>query len=306
LIALIPLLSYIGILIFILGCAKKGYKYWNTPIHLRWEIYPIAHEKGGSYFEELDWWNNKRNRSLMGEIITMSEEIFLLKGVRDHNKNVWIFSYPFHIGLYLLTAFVGFIVLAAIARLINLPVQIFDIINSIIVLTGVFGSLLTIVGSIGLLFKRIFDDNLKRYSTAQDYFNLIFILVIALIGFWAWLTTDNYFKVLGDYVYGLMTLSPVDSIRNSSPWVIDGIVLFSLFLIYFPFTHMTHPIGKYFLYHQVRWNDEPNVKGSKLVKKIEKVLNYKVSWSAIHIKGEGKKTWADLATKEVDTDDKEN
>ena len=51
-------------------------------------------------------------------------------------------------------------------------------------------------------------------------------------------------------------------------------------------------------------NDEPNIAGGKLVNQIEKVLNYKVSWSASHIKGEGKKTWVDVATEEVDFDEK--
>jgi hypothetical protein len=59
---------------------------------------------------------------------------------------------------------------------------------------------------------------------------------------------------------------------------------------------MTHFIAKYFTYHEVRWNDEPNEKNSKIEKEIDKVLQYPVSWSAPHIKGDGKKNWVDVAT----------
>jgi hypothetical protein len=34
--------------------------------------------------------------------------------------------------------------------------------------------------------------------------------------------------------------------------------------------------------------------------KIGKVLQYPVSWSAAHIRGDGKKTWADVATSGVE------
>jgi hypothetical protein len=35
-------------------------------------------------------------------------------------------------------------------------------------------------------------------------------------------------------------------------------------------------------------------------KEITEALGYPVSWSAPHLKADGKKTWADIATEEVD------
>ncbi|MGD9202672.1 MAG: nitrate reductase, partial [Chitinispirillia bacterium] len=71
-----------------------------------------------------------------------------------------------------------------------------------------------------------------------------------------------------------------------------------------PFTYMMHFVAKYFTYHEIRWNDEPIEPGSPLEKKIEKLMGQKVTWSAPHIRGEGKKTWVDIATEEVKNDKK--
>ena len=43
------------------------------PMHVRWELYPVAHEKGrasygGSYFEEVDWWTKPREVDKLGEV----------------------------------------------------------------------------------------------------------------------------------------------------------------------------------------------------------------------------------------------
>ena len=59
---------------------------------------------------------------------------------------------------------------------------------------------------------------------------------------------------------------------------------------------MSHVFMKYFLYHHIRWGDEPNINMPKTDKKIGEVLTYPVSWSAPHIAGHGKNTWAEVAT----------
>ena len=75
--------------------------------------------------------------------------------------------------------------------------------------------------------------------------------------------------------------------------------LLALLLAYIPLTHMSHFVGKYFAYHAIRWNDEPNLNQPEQVEAIQGLLGRKVSWSAAHIKGDGKKSWADVATEEM-------
>jgi hypothetical protein len=72
-------------------------------------------------------------------------------------------------------------------------------------------------------------------------------------------------------------------------------------MFYFPFTHMTHLFGKYFTYHKVRWEDEPNFRGSKIEKAVTKALGYRQNWAAPHIKTGG--TWADAATEETSSNE---
>ena len=59
---LLLILSYLGIGVFVVVILGKIIKYFRMPLHVRWELYPVPHEKGreygGSYFEELNWWKN--------------------------------------------------------------------------------------------------------------------------------------------------------------------------------------------------------------------------------------------------------
>ena len=76
------------------------------------------------------------------------------------------------------------------------------------------------------------------------------------------------------------------------------ITLFALFLIYVPFTHMTHFVMKYFMWDKVRFEDEPNLKGSAVGSKVAVALNYTQNWSAPHMH-KGTK-WSETATKGVE------
>jgi hypothetical protein len=67
---------------------------------------------------------------------------------------------------------------------------------------------------------------------------------------------------------------------------------------------MSHFGGKYFAYHSIRWKDDPNLPGGKEEKVIEELLSRPISWSAPHIKGDGKKTWLDAATEEPEEEAK--
>ena len=139
------------------------------------------------------------------------------------------------------------------------------------------------------------SEELQDYTAPVDFFNLLFLLAVVGTGLISWLTVDTGFITVRDYLKGLVTLSPA-----AAPGGIltAHIVLFSLFLIYVPFTHMTHFVMKYFMWDKVRFEDEPNLKGSALGSKVAEVLNYKQNWSAPHMH-KGTK-WSETATKGVE------
>jgi len=74
------------------------------------------------------------------------------------------------------------------------------------------------------------------------------------------------------------------------------VILLSLLVAYIPLTHMSHFFTKYFMYHDIRWGDEPLVVGGKLEAKMMTILGMKPTWAAPHIRGDGAKTWVDVAT----------
>lgn len=296
-------LTYLGILVFVVIVARKAIRYASAPMHLRWEIYPVPHEVGksygGSYMEETDWWKKPRETTLIGELGAMIPEMLFLVALLHHNKKMWALSFPFHGGLYLSIGFVLLLLLGGVVQALGVPVTagpdaLLFILYWLTIIVGVLGMIAVVLGALGLLAMRTFGEEMRRYSTPADYFNLIFILLIAASGLVAWLTVDLSFDQLRSFVQGLVSLNPAAAIN---PLIGAEVVLLALFLIYMPFTHMTHFVGKYFTYHAVRWDDTPNFGGVAYEKQLQALLTRKVSWSAPHV-GSGR-SWVEVATKEV-------
>ena len=299
---LLYLFTYFSILIFIILVVKRIIKYSSMPVHLRWELYPVAHEPGkykygGSYFEEPEWWNKKIEKNHLNELWVMFEEIFLLKGVYAHNRKLWFLSFPFHLGLYLITATFFTITGSAILD-INSVINFADaqstgeaIIFYLTNIAGYAGLALTFLGAAGLIIKRMSDKKYRFYNTPIDFINLVFIIVLVISLFFTLIFSNPSFNLSKEFVKNLLTFNFIN-IPNTL--FVIHVVLISLFLLYFPLTRMMHLFAKYFTYHEVRWEDEPNLKGGKLEKRIKEALNFGVSWSAPHMKTG--KTWAEVAT----------
>jgi len=296
------LLTYSSIFIFFLLVISKIVKYASAPVHVRWELYPVAHEPkrskyGGSYFEEPEWWNKKREKNHLAELWAMFEEIIFLKGVFLHNKKLWVFSFPFHLGLYLITGATALIFLSAILDIFsitNLNVLqngaerfLFNLVN----IAGYAGLALTFVGTIGLIVHRTTDKKFKFYNTPMEFINLFFVLILVISVFLTLIFSNSSFTMSKEFVRNLLIF---DFVAIPDALFVTHVILISLFLLYFPITRMMHLFAKYFLYHNVKWEDEPNVKGGKLEKKVKEALNFGVSWSAPHI--QAGKTWAEVAT----------
>ena len=112
------------------------------------------------------------------------------------------------------------------------------------------------------------------------------VIVIALV---AQLTADPSFTYLRGYVHSLLTFN--EASIPSTLFAVE-IVIMSVLLMYIPLTRMSHFVAKYFLYHAVRWNDQPNERGSRLEKSLINMLNQKVSWAGPHI--QAGKTWGEI------------
>lgn len=313
--SLVLTVCYLSAVVFLVAIVYRAARIARLPIHLRWELYPVAHEKGratygGSYLEESNWWTKPRQSSLAGEMKVMIPEILLLAGVWEHNRTHWFRSFPFHFGLYILFVLVILLLTGGIAVAVGISVSpssgpLASALFHLTYLTGYTGLGLGMIGALALLVRRTFNADYREYTKKADYFNLVFFVVTLLVGLLAHALEDPYFVGLRSHFAKLVTLggfSAID-IEAAAPMghlITAEIILASALLAYIPLTHMSHFFIKYFTYHHVRWSDEPNMRGSRIERKVAAALQYPVSWSAPHIRGDGKKTWVDVATEGVE------
>jgi nitrate reductase gamma subunit len=293
---------YAGLLIFVIGCVRRIWQYASTPVHLRWELYPVPHEApervkhGGSYFETGDWWTKPQHSNHIGELRVMIPEILFLKGLWEFNRRLWLPSFLFHFGLYLL---IGAIVLVGLGAGFPLLAPSLATSGLWIVIAGVYhamayaGATISVAGAILLFLRRATDPALKNYTKPADFFNLVFfIIAFGLLAAGYFLRSPQSAGV-GDVARGLLRF---DRTLAVSPLFGLGVVLSSALAAYIPYTHMSHFIAKYFTYHSVRWDDRPNVRGGSIESTMAEYLTYRPTWSAAHVGADGKRNWLDVAT----------
>jgi nitrate reductase gamma subunit len=295
----IYLCIYIGFVIFLAGCIRRVVQYARTPVHLRWELYPVPHEEpgrvahGGSYFESSDWWTHPRHFNLSGELRAMVPEIVFLKGLWEFNRKLWYPSFLFHFGLYCTIASVALVIAQAIMSAIVAGWAGGiggHTVSALYHVTGYAALVLTLAGAVRLLWRRVTDPELKNFTSPADIFNLaFFILTYCLLGAGYFSRPSSVTEITG----GLLRF---DLTVQVSPLLGLGLVLACALVAYIPFTHMAHFIAKYFTYHAVRWDDRINPRGGRIEAAVAGYLAYKPNWSAAHMGATGEKTWAEIAT----------
>jgi len=303
----LQLVTYAAALIWVIVVAAKMIKIARMPVHIRWDLYPIPHEKGkgsygGSYFEEVDWWTKPSSFSLIGEVKAMFKEIVFVHSVYENNRPLWIFSFPFHFGMYCLMGSGTLLLVGAIMQANGVEVSAISehalgsFVHMATLILATAGLVLSTFGAVGLIFSRLFNREMRAASVLSDYVNLLFLLAVFATGLIAWATVDPSYAGVRNFVQSLVTLDSPDalpSILSIHFWITAAL------LIYFPFTHMTHMVSKYFTYHKIRWEDAPNTTDSQIDHAVQNALGFKVSWAAPHIKTGA--SWGEAAT---DTEEK--
>ncbi len=292
------------ICIFLLVVTYRTLAIVRLPVHLRWELAPIPHEKGkgrygGSYLEEYEWWNKPQRRSSIAPVIYMAKEIFLLRGVWEHNRALWPLTFAFHIGIYLIAGILFLSLLNAVFIIAGVPLYVLNVSLGIASVFALVGYPLGSLGAIGLILKRALDANFRPFNTITKYFNLVFLGAVFISGAYAWFSSPDFASEMSLFMKGLITLDTGVTLTFSLSL---HVVISLLFILYLPWTDMIHFIAKYFTYHEIRWNDAPQ--DEKMKRKLRGLLAQPVSWSAVHVKANGKKNWVDITTKKT-SDEKE-
>jgi nitrate reductase gamma subunit len=280
---------------FVVAVVWRSVRYARAPVHLRWELYPVAHERGragygGSAFEEPDWWRQERHPDHAAAARAMAAEVLLLAGVRHHNPGLWRRSWPFHLGLYLLIVWLVLLAAWGLAALLGVTSDepLARVLSLAVCVIGFPGLVLGLVGGVALVARRLVDPGLRAYNAPSDFLNLgVFIawMGVALVVHAA----EGGFESLRGVSAALLAgarapLTPVLSVE---------LMLGAAILVWLPLSRMFHFVAKYFLYHRVRWEDAPNPRGGPLEQRLQQAMNYGVGWSGAHVAGA--RTWGEAA-----------
>jgi len=297
---LLTILTYFAYVFIVAMYSVKLIKIARMPVHLRWELYPVAHEAkskyGASYYEDLKRWKKQRRRTWLKGTLFLLKGYFSMGEYFERKRGYWVVLLPWHLGFILIITFHILCFFGALAIVFGVPVSAESasilgvILYFLILITGVASFVSGSLGSVGLLIKRLYDRDLRAFATPQNYFNYLFTLAVFGSGLYAWYFVDPTLSGYREFWKGMVTLSPATVGYATT----THIILFALFLIYLPFTRSLHYITKFFAYFWVRWDDRPNVKGSKFERNIKEWLNKPVSWSAPHI--QRGRTWAEIAS----------
>lgn len=292
---LLTVFIYASIISFVGLSLYKAHQFSKMPMHGRWELYPVPKEPGekghygGSYYENLEWWNKPREISHTGEIIDMLKEMLFIKNLFINQRRQWWFSYALHLGIYLLGLWTVLLAVGAITELSGTPLTTAEGVSSnpwaslvyyATFISGSAGALMLGFGSFCLFLKRVFNDTFSKYTTPQEYFNLLFLFAVVASGLVVW-SGDPGFNYGRDIMKALFTFSPL----QADAALTIHIFLLGAVMIYIPQTKMSHYVGKYFAFHKVLWDNEPNLRNSKMESIIKEAISYKpkASWSAPHI-----------------------
>lgn len=275
---------YIALFAFIALSLKKAAQFAKMPMHGRWELYPVPKEKGkghygGSYYEEVKWYEKTRETSLIAEVVDMLKEILFIKKLFDNQRPFWWLSYSLHLGIYLTMGWFFLLFIGAIFST--------QILNGLIILSGGLGIILVMLGSGGLFIKRMVNQELKIYTTGQEYFNLIFLFLVAATGFINWMA-DPGFNYGHDLMNSMISFTPF----SAGPLLVIHLLLAGFVIIYIPLTKMSHYVGKFFTFHKVMWDNDPFIPGNEIAAKVKEASGYtpKGSWAGPHYPGNQERT----------------
>jgi len=291
-----------AIFVFLIIAVYRVITIIKMPVHLRWELAPIPHEKGkgkygGSYLEEYEWWRKPRRHSHIAPIIYMLREIFLMKGVWKGNRSLWPFTSLLHAGIYLFIITLVLYLIDALFIITDVPSQILNVFLNITAALALAGYLAGGLGALSLILKRRLDSNYRPFTTPAMYLKLGLLGAVFISGIWAWSTIPAYASATGGFVKDLLTL---DGGITAAPALAAHIIISLLFIAYLPLTDMLHFIAKYFTHHAVRWNDKPL--DEKMNTKLERLIARPVNWAAPHA-GSGK-SWAETVAGKKDDAEK--
>lgn len=171
--------------------------------------------------------------SRRGLALRVLSELFLFKTLFHSSIWTWVFAWLFHVGLMWLLLFH-----------INLFAQPNWIWLSFIASEAKFASLITMVGLIGLLARRIAVPRVRFVSAPSDYLWLLMLLCLVSSGFLMRWTNHNNLESVRHYFSSIV--NQLQSEFPSGGLLIGHLLLAAMLFVVFPFSKLLHAPGFFF------------------------------------------------------------
>ncbi len=211
---LFAVLFYIATAVLVGGLAYRIYQFATTPAPLKIPTTPAPVTQSGV-------------------VLRMFREVVFFESLFKATKWTWIFSWAFHMGMFL--------VLARHLRYFTDPVWTPV---ALIQPFGIYAGFAMLFGLAGLWARRFLVDRVRYISAPSDHLMLVLLLAIAASGLTMTFVAHTDVVMVKQFFRGLMTFSwsplPADF------FVIVHLLLVALLMLIFPFSKLLHAPGVFF------------------------------------------------------------
>lgn len=208
------LLFIVATIVLVLGLARKIVQYAKTPAPLKIPTTPAPVTQ-------------------TGVVLRMFREVVFFESLFKGTKWTWIFSWMFHMGLFL-------VLLRHLRYFIDpvwLPIELIQPF-------GKYAAFAMVAGLGGLLIRRIFVDRVRYISAPSDYLWLILLLTIGMSGATMTFLVHTDIVSVKNFFTGIWTLSgdklPMD------PVLLIHLSMVAVLMILLPFSKLLHIPGVFF------------------------------------------------------------
>jgi nitrate reductase gamma subunit len=207
-------LFYIATAVLVGGLAYRVYQFATTPAPLKIPTTPAPVTQSGV-------------------VLRMFREVVFFESLFKGTKWTWIFSWAFHMGMFL--------VLVRHLRYFTDPVW-----TPVALMQpfGIYAGFAMLAGLVGLWARRFLVDRVRYISAPSDHLMLVLLIAIAASGLTMTFVAHTDVVMVKQFFRGLMTF-------NFSPlpadfFVIVHLLLVALLMLIFPFSKLLHAPGVFF------------------------------------------------------------
>lgn len=208
------LLFILATIVLVAGLARKIVQYAKTPAPLKIPTTPAPVTQSGV-------------------VLRMFREVVFFESLFKSSKWTWIFSWMFHMGLFL--------VLARHLRYFIDPVWWpIELIQPF----GKYAGIAMVVGLLGLMYRRIAVDRVRYISAPSDYLWLVLLIGIGVFGLLMTFLVHTDIVTVKQFFTGFWTLSGGD--LPPDLLLLGHITLVLILMFLLPFSKLLHIPGIFF------------------------------------------------------------